>query len=503
MPEKKKKPSENKTFLIVGAGASGLFAARALEKTGIPRKNIILLEKNSWIGGKCHTYNEPEDSALATEYGAALIAHNYQIVLDAIAEKKLPIEKVLPTKLDSMDFMKKYLSKDRWGRVVFSAEVLKELIRFEKLLRQYEHARDNCLPLPSGFELSFQEFATRNGLARLNDILRPVVTGFGYGAMQVCPAYAVFEYMGHTTIPAMQLLPSILHQGPFYAIKGGFQRLMEAIAKDYEVLTEADIQSIDRSNGVTVEFLHQNEVKQLKADYLILALSPLHWGKLGLSLTPTEELAVKQVTYYHYPVAICKLKGYLAHQEFFEHGLQPEGFGDLALITTRDGRVFPEDGRLCTAYINLPQEPTQPAPVIPSVEKWQFELSKVNNVEKVEIIDTHTWEDYMSMVPWEVRCRLEKEQFIHETGYANSIFSYEDVGCVANYITKLIANTFSPKPTKVYDNAVSTDLLRAYWLFKTPQHPPVHVVKKLMKKESSGENYLNEENKNDNRHTIN
>ncbi|KTC78181.1 FAD-dependent oxidoreductase [Legionella brunensis] len=473
--------TEEKTFIIIGAGASGLFTARALEKAGIPSKNITILESDNEVGGKCSTYIDPLDPDLTTEFGAALVAHNYRVVLDAIFEKNIPLESVLPTKLASMDFMKQYLQENTCGKLVFSAEFVKELLTYEKLLREYEYARDHKHPLPPAFELPFSEFAKLKGLTKINDLLRPIVTGFGYGAMQVCPTFAVFEYIGHTTIPAMRLIPSLVKQGPFYAIQGGFQRLMRALAADYQVITNVDIKSIDRSDGIKVEFLHQNTPKTLKANYLILALSPVQWPKLGLELSPTEKLALQNLTYYRYPVAICRLKGYESHQEFFEHGLQPEGFGELALITTRDARPNPEDGRLCTAYVNLPQGANNYdlSPNTAERKKLQSELEQLPGIEEVMIVKTKTWDDYMSMLPWSIRCQLESEQFADNThtGYVNSCLSFEDVGCVANYGAQLIAKKFACQPDKVYDTSLTKDFQRMFCLFKTPQLAPISKTK--------------------------
>lgn len=469
---------EKKTFIIVGAGPAGLFSARALEKSGVPRKNITILGKEPWVGGKCHTYTDEVNAELATEYGAALVAHNYRMVLDAIFDKKIPLEVVLHSKSDSMDFVKQYHKKGMLDKALFAGEFAKELVIYEQVIREYEYIRDNKLTLPVAYELPFAEFAKLKGLTKLTDLLRPLVTGFGYGAMQVCPAFAVLEYMGHTTIHGMGMIPALLKQGPFYAIQGGFQRLMEAIAADYQVLTNVEIKSIERSNGICVDF---NDNQQIKADYLILALSPLHWQKLGLNqLTDTEKAVQQKLTYYRYPVAICKLKGYPPQQEFFETGLQPEGFGKLSLITTRDNRPNPTDGRLCTAYVNLPQGavPYKLSPHSAEYEQLKNELASLPGVEEVNILDTKIWEDYMSMLPWSLRCQLEAEQFSASTntGYVNSCLSFEDVCCVAEYATKLIAETFTKQPIKVYDNSLGTDLSRMYRLFwSTPQNKPVSI----------------------------
>lgn len=495
MQQPKQQISDKTTFIIIGAGPAGLFSARALNKLGVPTENIKILEKEPRVGGKCHTYVAPENESLVTEFGAAVVAANYGVVLDAIEENNIQYEEVLPTKPDSTYFMKQFHEESTWGKMRFSAELIKELAVYETLIREYEHARDHHLPLPQDYLLPFAEFAQKKGLMELNELLRPLVTGFGYGAMQVCPTYAVLEYMGHTTVPSMGLIPSLLKQGPFYAIKGGFQRLMEAVAKNHEVLTEVNIHSIDRSNGIEVSFSQNGIKQQLKADYLILALSPLHWPKLGIKeLSAVEKACTEQLTYYRYPVAVCKLKGYPAHQEFFEPALQPEGFGKLALITTRDNRSNPEDGRLCTSYVNLPQmnqaHPNNEYNLSPGAgayEALKSELEQLPGVSEAKLIETKIWEDYMSMLPWEQRCQLQSQQFAEDTrtAYVNSCLSFEDVACVATAATRLVAENFSLQEVNVFDNSSLTDSYRLYGLLRAPKIKPVD--SNSHKKEESSE----------------
>ncbi|KTD18621.1 protoporphyrinogen oxidase [Legionella lansingensis] len=485
MPKNKGKEAitSETTFIIVGAGPSGLFSARALKKLGVPTQNITILEQQPWVGGKCHTYTDPDNPDLTTEFGAELIAHNYGVVLDAIQEKGVQLEEVLPTKINSINFMKQFYEKDKLGKLTFSAQFAQELISYEAALRNYEYIRDNQLPLPKEYELPFAEFAKLKGLTKLNDLLRPLVTGFGYGAMQVCPTFAIFEYLGHTTIPAMQMIPTLLSEGPFYGIKGGFQRLMEAVAADFNVLTSVEIFSIDRTDGICVSFLQQGEKIQLKADYLILALSPLHWKKLGLNLSETEKACTENLSYYRYNVAVCHLKGYPPQQEFFEHGLQPQGFGDLALITSRDARPDPEEGRLCSVYINLPPGENNYHLELgaPECQKLESELTQVEGVTEAKIIKIKTWEDYLSLVPWKLRRQLHAEQFTSDlhTGYVNSCLSFEDVACVANFATDLIAKQFALNPKQIYDVSLGTEIRRMWTLFAAKKNKPVSTDQKI------------------------
>ena len=129
--------SKTPKFIIVGAGAGGLFSARALVKAGIPAGNITLLEKESVVGGKCHTFKDPDNIGLKTEYGATLVAHNYGVVLDTIFEKKLSLERPIATKLSSLTFVEQFKKFGPAGKINYLATFVKEFIRFTWLVRQY------------------------------------------------------------------------------------------------------------------------------------------------------------------------------------------------------------------------------------------------------------------------------------------------------------------------------------------------------------------------------
>ncbi len=53
------------SVIIVGAGASGLFAARKLRAMGV--KKIALIEKEANVGGKCSSYHDPENGEVIAE----------------------------------------------------------------------------------------------------------------------------------------------------------------------------------------------------------------------------------------------------------------------------------------------------------------------------------------------------------------------------------------------------------------------------------------------------
>lgn len=65
--------SRSKKVVLIGAGISGLFAARQLIAQGMDARNISILEKEARVGGKCVTYSDPIDPEVKTEVGACIV----------------------------------------------------------------------------------------------------------------------------------------------------------------------------------------------------------------------------------------------------------------------------------------------------------------------------------------------------------------------------------------------------------------------------------------------
>ena len=428
-------------YLIIGAGVGGLFSARALVQAGVPATDIIILEKESMVGGKCRTYRDPNHPNLIAEYGAMLVAHNYGIVLDAVLEKKITLKKPIPTKCHSLSFPRAFATLRLSKKIKETLLFLKEWGCYNKQVYQYRRIKALQGTLPPQFEQPFTDFAAHHGFTRLNNLLRLIVTGFGYGALEACPTFAVMEYLGYTTLAG--LLPVLWQQGPFYTLAGGFQRLLEAMATDFTIITEANITRIERNHGVRVYYERQGKKEELHGDYIILALSPKQWPSLGLtSYAPIEKRCLEHLTHHRYPVLICKLKGYPMQQEFFEEHLYHDKFTQLALITTNDNRPQPEDGRLCTAYVNLKPNDTSYhlTQDSPDGERLLNTLASLPGVTNIEFLDTKTWDDYMSFLPWQLRTELISQQFSEPycTAYVHAGLSFEDVACIATQATQTI-----------------------------------------------------------------
>ncbi len=466
------------TVIVAGGGPAGIFTARALELQGI---KATVLEKENVVGGKCHTFTDRQNPKLKTEFGAVFLTPNYTLPIEAALQHGVRFEAVVDNDEKTLPLMQKLKTMSWLEKLRYSGRFGYEVTRFTYKVHQYQSARNNTAPLPKDFELPFADFAQKHHFGEINAFLKPFVTGFGYGLMEHCPTYSVMEYMGLGTIPSLLLsatpIPYFNKRG-VVSIHGGYQHLIESIAKPLHVVKGANIQTISRDpKGVTVKYCgSDNNTHDVKADALVLAIPPLQWKTLGMELSTTEQKVVDEMKYYRYPVAICKLQGVPAKFHFVPPAYEEKGIGMLALITTRDDRDNPEDGRLCTAYINLPAGKT---PFVFNAEAKQQLTAELKQAgaEKVDIVDTKIWTDYHSTIPWATRLALEAQQMNpdNRTAYATTcaVGGFEDVRCAAEQATNMVNKHIARQPVSVF-TAFKTGLLTTLSYFRAPVVAPVN-----------------------------
>jgi hypothetical protein len=289
--------------------------------------------------------------------------------------------------------------------------------------------------------------------------------------------------MGKMTIPTILLSDKFLRQPPLLSIQGGFQVLMEAMSKNLDIRLGVTVKQIQREdNKVTVRY-HQDGIEHTEtADTLVLATSPKNWPSLGLDFTVTEQNCVQQLTYYRYPIAVYRIKGIAPKQYFFTNALGDNGVGHVALITSRDNRLEPEDGRLCTIYINLK----------PNQEEFHFdhevlkkEIETIEGVTEITVVEEKIWGDYMSTLPWRLRLELDHEQQQRNTFYLGSytLGAFEDVACVAMKATDTINEYFTSTFTHDEDETAQS-MRRSLYFFSSPMVAPVTALNLSQQKES-------------------
>lgn len=462
--------------IIIGAGPSALFAGRKLKKIAEQQHKeieLVFLEREDVVGGKCHTYSDPRHPELKTEEGAGAVAPNYGVVIDALIEHEVAYETMVPVAHETVEIEQMFNDLSFADKIGFVKDLMTEMSAFNDDYDVYKAAKQNKRNLPDELLVPFTEYCALRNMRLLPVFVKPFVPGFGYGAITHCPTYSVLEYLGKTTLPDLALEERIFKQPSLLAIHGGFQLLMEQIARTFDVRLNTKITKIDRNpDQVTVHYQHNGIECAETADALVLAISPKNWPSLGMDFTETETKCINQLEYYRYPVAVYKIKGLPSHQYYFPHGLDEPGFGHLALITTRDARPDPKEGRLCSVYVNLPPNHNDYTFDHAALEE---ELKAIEGVTEVTVVKEKIWEDYMSTLPWDVRLELDRAQQMSNTIYLGSyvLGGFEDVACVANKATDTMSELFMPQPTFQEDLAVK-NIKRAYQFFTAPVFPPLH-----------------------------
>lgn len=195
------------------AYSSGLFAARQLKEIAkLQNKTVecIFLEREPVVGGKCHTYSDAAHPELKTEWGAALVAPNYGVVLDALAEHGIEFEKVMPTASETIEIKQLFEKASSLEKISMEMKLLRELWAFNSDYDVYKKAKQNKKALPDQLLNPFSEYCKLNNMSYLPVLLKPFVPGFGYGDLNFCPAYCVLEYMGKVTMPDILLADQLI-----------------------------------------------------------------------------------------------------------------------------------------------------------------------------------------------------------------------------------------------------------------------------------------------------
>jgi hypothetical protein len=277
-----RRPSGKQRIGIVGAGASGLAVAHALQRRGY--RHIALIERQPRLGGKCCTISYEGRSY---ELGAAALSLSYRNVRALMSETGLRATAALATSfVDVEDDHRRHLPLPRprqWGGLGRQAARLgRELWRHRDIRRPgFEQVGDElCMP--------FQEWCSAHGVEQMGELVKPLVTGFGYGFYGEVPAAYVLKYLNLITMP-------------LFEIREGFGTLWERVARSLSgprIFLATTIERVTRQDDQVRVYTDHGT---FDFDALVLAC-PFDEAATFLDVTPAEAELFSRIHYYDYYV---------------------------------------------------------------------------------------------------------------------------------------------------------------------------------------------------------
>ncbi|RKQ71973.1 UDP-galactopyranose mutase [Litorimonas taeanensis] len=211
-------------IIILGAGLSGLHAARLLASEG---KDVLVLEGSQRIGGRLKT--ETLENGDFTESGGEQIGASYARILDTAAQLNVTLIPESTVRRQTSYFYKnKLLSSDDWNfgeTPIFpspfeTSTPSRPLFTLAAKSNPLESASDWTDPKFKSFDISADQFLREHGFG---DEARRVIN-ISLNGNQLS------DYSMLNLYRSLQLYTQSQGMGPSLSVEGGAQRLPEAMA---------------------------------------------------------------------------------------------------------------------------------------------------------------------------------------------------------------------------------------------------------------------------------
>ena len=409
---------ETTRVCVVGAGAAGLAAAHALVRHGY--RSVNVLERGSRVGGKCwtifhdgHTY----------EVGAGALTTAYLNVHDLMREHGVRARpKVSGWFADQGGerggFFPPLLRG--WG----SLSVMPEMARLRRALKRHKRLLEPGIDgIAAELHQPFAEWARRERLERVAELLQPWTTGFGYGFFDEVPAVYVLKYVTVARAPFYELLDT------------GYGGLWQRVASGLDVRTGADVRKVTRTGD---RVMVETDAGTREYDALIVAC-PLDDALAFLEASAEERELVERIQYCPYYSVGAIVKNFpRARYMFWEEHLGRDAVGEPMFAYRRW-----QDGDLVFFYAF--------GTGADDGERIEAGVRRVvqrhgGTVERIEL--SRVWRYFPHVGSADLRAgfqdRLEALQGHQRTFYTGEIFSFSIVEAVVAHARSIVDRHFAP-----------------------------------------------------------
>ncbi|XP_057317655.1 uncharacterized protein LOC130662748 [Hydractinia symbiolongicarpus] len=257
--------SYDEKIVIVGAGASGLHMALSLKERGF--KNVVILEKTKWLGGKSWTV---QHRGVGHEMGAVYLSPDYEDNVIPLVRKYTPGDLVkLPISGIWLDNMSRQIPYDQYvilyamkyfkttNVTLAKMGLVKAIIKYMKLHETiFGNYTGDLMPEPTPCVLhqtrgTFLDFLKRHNLEVMSPILYGASSVQGYG--RINEIACLYGMMWNTPNFMRSLLSRISGQVTnrtgLYMLRNGFGNLWKTIVREekLKIIFNVDIFKVYRT----------------------------------------------------------------------------------------------------------------------------------------------------------------------------------------------------------------------------------------------------------------
>jgi predicted NAD/FAD-dependent oxidoreductase/acyl carrier protein len=430
---------------VIGAGASGLTAARKLEQLG---HRVTVLEAAEEVAGKCRSI---EVDGRAFDLGGHLCMPQYTSFAKLVAAVGAEIEDATPTyELDVAT--RKVIPWD-------DGPAVREAFLRYRALREGE-LRDLDRPGFGGVGARLarpaREWLDAHLLAPLGRAIGPSYTSTGYGYLADRGIAALYF------VKAAETAGLLAKQGdaglpPFWTVKGGMGGLWKKVAASLaDVRLGVRVGAVERRNGrVVVSVTAGGKRERLEFDRLVLAL-PLDDALRFLDATVEERELFGEIRYLDYYTIFARAKG-----------LPEEGFYILKQNTddpARAGHVVAlhhrSPGSDVLSFYSYGSEDVDERAV---VAKLREDVAGLGG-ELGEVLLVRKWKYFPHVDPAAIEAgfydRLEALQGQNGTAYVGSLLNFELIECNVRYAEATVDRVFGDGAARAADRAAEARAAR-------------------------------------------
>jgi hypothetical protein len=402
---------------IVGAGVSGLTTAHELRNRGY--RDVIVLERDAQVGGKCRTITVDDRSyELGAVFAAASFTNLHELARHVgLATMPMP-------RFHAYDPDGRRASLYGWPHVPSLLWQFAVRYSWYSRARYARIARPGLDRAPTDLCQDFATFADRHGIGSFAKAFAPVVTGFGYGYPEDVPAAYVMKYLDWATAVACAR-----HRGCCWP--DGIQTLWRRLAEEHEVELGVTIERVERGETITVA----TDRGRTDVDALVLAC-PLDGALAFLDVSTEEAQLFSRIRYVDYWVALCAIDGLPRDVGFVPAHLTASQQGHVMLWYRRW-----MDRNLYTLYL-LGDAATDRATVEAGLAA---DLARLGG-ELKNVVTVRKWRYFPHVAPDDMAegfyPRLEALQGVRRTFYTGEVMSFATMECCARYARSLVATRF-------------------------------------------------------------